>query len=247
MLEIKNLQVKLQDSGQLLLKGLDLSLKAGQIHYLMGPNGSGKSTLAQTLIGNPEYDISAGEMLLNSQKLSDLSVHERIYEGLFVSFQNPPEVPGVVVSQFLKSSLEEKAKYLKVDKMPTSELLKKLKLYCAKLGLSERFYERGLNEGMSGGEKKKLEILQMLILNPKCIILDEIDSGLDVDAITSVCESIRDFLTPTKSLLVVTHNTRLVKHLKPDVITIIKNGQITDQGGIELIELIEKEGFKSKS
>lgn len=236
-LEIKNLDVNVE--GKEIIKNLNLNLEKGKIYALMGPNGSGKSTLSQVLMGNPKYKFS-GEILFENENLSNMKPNERAKKGLFLSFQYPVEIPGVTISNFLKTALNS----LKGKKISPIEFWNVLDKHSKKLNIDKSFLSRFLNEGFSGGEKKKAEILQMLVLNPKLAILDETDSGLDIDSLKIVSEGIRNFADKEKTILLITHYKRILEYLTPDEILIMKKGKIVKRGGRELIEEIEKKGYE---
>ena len=235
-LEIKNLNVNIE--GKEIIKNLNLNLEKGKVYALMGPNGSGKSTLSQVLAGNPKYKFS-GEISLDGEDISNLKPHERAKKGLFLSFQYPVEVPGVTISNFLKTALNS----LRGKKISPIEFWNTLEKHSKKLNIDKSFLSRFLNEGFSGGEKKKAEILQMLILNPKLAILDETDSGLDIDSLKIVSEGINNFADKDKTILIITHYQKILDYVKPDKILIMKNGRIVKEGGKELIEELEKGGY----
>lgn len=237
MLEIRNLHVEVE--GKEILKGINLKFKKGKIHALMGPNGSGKSTLANVIMGNPRYIITKGKILFDGKDITKLNPNERAKKGIFLSFQNPSEVEGVAISNFLKTAynnLNEK----KLSAIEFRELLKeKLKL----LKMPENFSERYLNQGFSGGEKKKSEILQLAILNPKLSILDETDSGLDIDALKTIASGIKILMNKNKTIIIITHYKRILEYLKPDKLLVMINGKIALKGGRELVNKLEKKGY----
>lgn len=237
-LEIKNLNVSVEEKE--IIKNLDLKLERGKVYALMGPNGSGKSTLAQVLAGNPKYK-SSGEIIFENENLSSLSPTERAKKGLFLSFQYPVEISGVTISNFLKTALNS----LNGKKISPIEFWNLIEKHSKKLNIDKSFLSRFLNEGFSGGEKKKAEILQMLVLNPKFAILDETDSGLDIDALKIVAEGIKNFMDNNKTILLITHYRRILDYIKPDVIFVMRHGKIIKHGGKELIEEIEKKGFEN--
>ena len=237
-LEIKNLNVKVE--GKEIIKDLNLKLEKGKVYALMGPNGSGKSTLAQVLMGNPKYEFS-GKILFDGKDISKLTPSERAKKGLFLSFQYPVEIPGISISSFLRTAHGSNTGK-KLDVMKFHNILKK---QAAKIGMNESFLSRHLNAGFSGGEKKKAEILQMLVLNPKMAILDETDSGLDVDSLKAVADGINNFRNKGKIILLITHYAKMLEYVKPDKIFIIKKGEIVKVGGKELIKEVEKKGFEN--
>lgn len=238
-LEIKDLHVKHDEKE--ILKGVNLRLENGKVYALMGPNGSGKTTLAETLMGNPKYKITKGKILLNEKNLVSLKPDERAKLGLFLSFQNPVTISGVTVSNFLRQAYNSIHK----EKLSLLEFRKLLDKKCSLLNLNQEFLSRYLNEGFSGGEKKKLEILQLLVLNPKTAILDETDSGLDIDSLKIVSKGISNFMSPEKTILIITHHKKILEHVKPDKVFIIIDGEIVSKGGAALIEKIEKKGYDS--
>jgi Fe-S cluster assembly ATP-binding protein len=238
MLEIKNLSVEVEDKK--IIENLSLEISPGKAYALMGPNGSGKSTLANVLMGNPKYKIVSGQIFLNKKDITKLKTNERSKLGLFMSFQMPQEIEGVRIFDFLRTSynaLNEKISLLKFQKI--------LKEKCEILGLEESFTERYLNKGFSGGEKKKSEILQMLVLNPKIIILDETDSGLDIDALKTISKAINYFKqnNKDKTILIITHYKRIFEHMDVDEVFIISKGKLKFKGGKEIIDKLEKEGY----
>jgi len=239
LLSINNLKVNIEDKE--ILKGLNLDIGSGEIHVIMGPNGGGKSTLAYTLMGHPRYEVSDGEMKLDDEIINDLSADKRAKQGIFLSFQYPEEIPGVTVEEFLrtaKSSVSGEKQRL----IPFKKLLKeKMK----ELDMKEEYASRYLNLGFSGGEKKKNEILQMSILEPRLAILDETDSGLDVDAIRIVAEGVKSVHNENNSVLVITHYNKLLEYLNPDFVHILIDGKIVRTGGIELAKKIEEEGYEN--
>ena len=239
MLEIKNLHVSVD--GKEILKGVNLKLEKGKVHALMGPNGSGKSTLANAIMGNPKYEITSGEILLNGEVINELKPHERAKKGLFLSFQYPSEIEGVTISNFLRTALNN-LNNQKISVLDFYELLKeKLKL----LNMPENFSKRYLNQGFSGGEKKKSEILQLILLNPKIAILDETDSGLDVDAIKAVAHGVNTLIENDKDkiIIIITHYKRILEQIKPDKLSIMINGKIVLEGSRELVDQLEEKGY----
>jgi len=241
ILDIKNLKASIENKA--ILKDLNLKVKKKEVHVIMGPNGSGKSTLSKILAGHPSYEINAGEILFDSQNLLEMTPEVRSHEGLFLAFQYPIEIPGVTNYDFLKLAYNEKQKYKKLPELDplefmliTDELLKKLKM-------KSEFLNRDLNQGFSGGEKKRNEILQMLLLNPKLVILDEIDSGLDVDAIKIICDGILNNISNETSLIIITHYPRILNYLKPDFVHIMIDGKIIKTGNMELVNLLEEKGY----
>ena len=237
LLEIKDLHVRVEDKE--ILHGVDLTVGADETHVLMGPNGTGKSTLGYAITGNPAYSVTAGSILFDGEDITALPVNERAKKGIFLSFQNPLEVPGVTLSAFIRSALEQKTG----SRLRLWDFKKQL---MALLNMDESYAERDLNVGFSGGEKKKAEILQMLMLEPKLAILDETDSGLDVDAVRTVSEGVRLFRERTHgSLLIITHSTRILEALHVDAAHVMEEGVIVRNGGAELVEEINEKGFGS--
>lgn len=218
-----------------------MNLEKGKIYVLMGPNGSGKSTLANTIMGNPKYSIKSGKILLNNDDITNNSPNEKAKKGLFLSFQYPQEISGVTISNFLKQSYNS----LKKKTLSFLEFKKLLKEKANLLKINETFLERYLNEGFSGGEKKKTEIFQMLVLNPAIAILDESDSGLDIDSLKIVAEGINKFMNHEKTILIITHHKKIFDYVNPDKVFIMKNGEIIIQKGREIIEELEKRGYEN--
>ena len=237
MLEIRDLHATVE--GKKILTGVTLTINKGEIHAIMGPNGSGKSTLANVLMGHPKYEITSGTIRLNGEDITDLEPDERARKGLFLSFQYPVEIPGVTVENFLRTAVNEvHGKDLDVVEFHT-EFVKLL----AEFGISEEFAGRYLNQGFSGGEKKRMEILQMLMLNPAFAVLDETDSGLDVDALKVVAEGINKMKTNEHGILVITHYNRILHHVVPDKVHVFKDGKIERSGDKELANVIEEKGY----
>ncbi len=243
MLEIKNLDVKIKEEDKEILKDFSLTIPEGEIHVIMGPNGTGKSTLAKVLMGHYQYEITQGKILFNSENISELSVDQRAKRGLFLAMQDPIEIEGVTNSEFLRTALKEVSE----ENVSLYTLIKELEEGMADLGLKEEMLHRSINKGFSGGEKKKNEILQLKILKPKLILLDEIDSGLDVDSLKIVCENIQNYLkeNPQTSLLIITHYPRILEYLKPDYVHIMSDGKIVKTGDLSLAQKIEKDGYHS--
>ena len=239
LLEVKNLHVDVEDKQ--ILHGVNLEIGKGETHVLMGPNGTGKSTLGYALMGNPRYTVREGEIWFDGKNITEEAVNERAKAGIFLSFQNPLEVPGVTLSSFIRNALEQKTG----KRLRLWDFKKKLKETMALLSMDESYAERDLNVGFSGGEKKKAEILQMLMLEPKLAILDETDSGLDVDAVRTVSEGVRLFREKTHgSLLIITHSTRILEALRVDRTHVMENGVIVREGDAALVEEINEKGFK---
>jgi Fe-S cluster assembly ATP-binding protein len=241
MLEIKNLQASI--NKKTILKGVNLTIKRGELHAIMGPNGSGKSTLANVLSGKNGYEIS-GEVNYRGKSLNNISVDERAQKGIFLAFQYPLEIPGVNTNNFLKTSLNSIRKSKGEEELDTLAFLKLVKEKSSELGIDEKILSRQLNVGFSGGEKKKNEILQMKILDPNLSILDETDSGLDIDALKIIAKGVNSSRNNEKSFLVITHYQRLLDHIKPDFVHVLSDGKIIKTGCGELAEELEKTGYK---
>jgi Fe-S cluster assembly ATP-binding protein len=241
MLSIKNLKAKIDNKE--ILKGLNLKINAGEVHAIMGPNGSGKSTLSNILSGKKGYEIE-GVVDFNNENLLSLETEERAHKGIFLAFQYPLEIPGVNTNTFLKTSLNAIKKARGEKELDALEFLKLIKEKSKELKFDEKILSRQLNVGFSGGEKKKNEILQMSILNPKLSILDETDSGLDIDALRIVSEGVNSLRTKDNSFLIITHYQRLLDYIKPDFVHVLKNGQIIKSGGPELAIDLEKKGYE---
>ena len=241
MLEIKNLNVSINQKP--ILKGLNLSIKSGEVHAIMGPNGSGKSTLANVLSGKNGYNVS-GVLNYNGEDLKEISVEERAQKGIFLAFQYPLEIPGVNTNNFLKTSLNSVRKSKGEKELDTLSFLKLVKEKSSELGIDEKILSRQLNVGFSGGEKKKNEILQMKILDPRFSILDETDSGLDIDALKIIAKGVNSSRSSKKSFLVITHYQRLLDYIKPDFVHVLSDGKIVKTGCSELAEELEKTGYK---
>ncbi len=238
LLEVKNLYVSVGEKE--ILHGVNLSVAADETHVLMGPNGTGKSTLGYAITGNPTYEVTKGEILFDSENITDMPVNERAKKGIFLSFQNPLEVPGVTLSAFIRSALEQKTG----SRLRLWDFKKKLSETMKLLDMDESYADRDLNVGFSGGEKKKAEILQMLMLEPKLAILDETDSGLDVDAVRTVSNGVKLFRERVHgSLLIITHSTRILEALSVDAAHVMENGVMVREGGAELVEEINENGF----
>ena len=242
MLEIKKLNVSVE--GNKILNDLSLSIKTGEVHAIMGPNGSGKSTIAHTLAGNPNYQVDSGSISFNGKDLLDMEPTERSLDGLFLAFQYPIEIPGVTNASYLRQILNSHRKHRGDDPIDAAEFLKLLKEKSAYLKIPMEMHSRFVNTGFSGGEKKKNEVLQMDLLDPKLIIMDETDSGLDVDALKVTADAVNQMKSKTRSLIIVTHYLRLLEYIKPDFVHIFQNGQIIESGDSSLASRIDKEGYE---
>ena len=241
LLEIRNLHAKVEDKE--ILKGIDLTMGPGEVHAVMGPNGAGKSTLAAVLTGKPGYEVTEGTVLFQGRDLLAMSPEERAWAGLFLSFQYPIEIPGVTITAFMKAAVNAKRKAHGLPEMKTADFLKLMKEKMAFVKMKPEFAKREVNVGFSGGEKKRNEIFQMALLEPSLSILDETDSGLDVDALKIVADGVNALRSPEKSAIIVTHYHKLLEYVQPDFVHVLKAGQIVKTGGRELIEAIESKGF----
>lgn len=241
MLEIRNLQAGIEDKP--ILKGIDLSVNAGEVHALMGPNGSGKSTLASVLAGREGFDVTSGEVLYNGNDLLDLAPEKRAREGVFLAFQYPVEIPGVNSAYFLRSAVNEVRKHRGEEELDAMNFLKAVKAKMKELGLNEDFLKRPVNAGFSGGEKKRNEILQMAMLNPKLAVLDETDSGLDIDALRIVADGVNRLKRPDNAQLVITHYQRLLDYIVPDFVHVLHDGRIIKSGDKSLALELEEKGY----
>ncbi|PYC48291.1 Fe-S cluster assembly ATPase SufC [Litorivita pollutaquae] len=243
MLEIKNLQVKLEDEDKQILKGVDLTIGAGEVHAIMGPNGSGKSTLSYVLSGKDGYEVTGGTATLDGEDLLDMDPEERAALGLFLAFQYPVEIPGVGNMTFLRTAVNAQRKARGEEEISAAEFLKVIREKAKTLKIDAEMLKRPVNVGFSGGEKKRNEILQMAMLEPKMCILDETDSGLDVDAMKLVSDGVNALRSEGRSFLVITHYQRLLDHIKPDVVHIMANGRIIKTGGPDLALEVEQNGY----
>lgn len=241
MLHIKNLHAGIEEKG--ILKGINLEVKAGEVHAIMGPNGSGKSTLSSVIAGKEEYEVTDGEIFLNGENIEELSAEERAHEGVFLSFQYPVEIPGVSVTNFVKTAINETRKAKGQEEMPAKEMLKKIREKAELLEIDRKFLSRSLNEGFSGGEKKRNEIFQMAMLEPKLAILDETDSGLDIDALRIVANGVNKLRSEDNAVIVITHYQRLLDHIVPDFVHVLHNGKIVKSGTKELALELEEKGY----
>ena len=243
IMEIKELKANIGNKE--ILKGINLDLEKGKVHAIMGPNGAGKSTLSKAIVGHYDVTVTGGDILFKGESIIDLSPEERALRGIFLSFQNPVEVPGVNNAYFLRTALNAKREFEGKEPLNAAEFLKLLRGYMEDLGMSPDMIHRALNVGFSGGEKKRNEILQMRVLEPKLIILDEIDSGLDIDALKAVSDQINKMNDGERTFLVITHYSRLLDYINPDYIHVLQDGKIVKTGGRELVEMLEDEGYKA--
>ena len=238
-LEVKNLHISIE--GKEILKGVNLTMKTGEIHAIMGPNGTGKSTLSETIMGNPAYKVTQGEVLLDGKNILNMAVDERARAGLFLAMQYPAEIPGVTNAEFIRGAIN--ARRPDNDPIPIRQFLKELDAAMNVLDMTEEMADRYLNEGFSGGEKKRNEILQLMMIKPKFAILDEIDSGLDIDALKVVSRGVNKMLGPQFGSLIITHYQRLLNYIVPDVVHVMMGGRIVKKGGPELAKKLEDEGY----
>jgi Fe-S cluster assembly ATP-binding protein len=245
LLDIQNLQASIENKK--IINNLNLQINSNEIHVIMGPNGCGKSTLSKIIAGHPSYKIENGTILFSNKNLLELSPEERSHEGIFLAFQYPIEISGVTNYDFLRLAYNEKQKYLSKPEVTPLEFMGLVNVRLEQLKMSPEFLNRDLNQGFSGGEKKRNEILQMLLLEPELIILDELDSGLDIDAIRIICETIMKNLSGKTSVIVITHYPRILTYLKPNYVHIMREGKIIKTGNLELIESLEKEGYENIS
>ncbi len=242
MLKIKNLKANIGDKE--ILKGINLTVKPGEVHAIMGPNGSGKTTLSSVIAGREDFEITEGEILFEGALINGLAPEERAHKGIFMSFQYPVAIPGVSVTNFIKAAINAKRKAMGLDDMPAAELLKIIREKAKLLGMNSSFLSRSLNEGFSGGEKKRNEIFQMAMLEPKLAILDETDSGLDIDALKTVAEGVNKLKTKDNAVIVITHYQRLLDYIVPDFVHVLSNGKIVKSGGKELALELEEKGYE---
>ena len=243
MLEIKNLHARIAEDGTEIIRGLNLTVKDGEVAAIMGPNGSGKSTLSYILAGREDYEVTEGEILFNGQSILDMDPAERATAGIFLAFQYPMEIPGVATMEFLKVALNEQRKARGEEPLKIPELLKRVREEAGDLQMSMDMLKRPLNVGFSGGEKKRAEILQMKLLQPKLCILDETDSGLDIDALKVVSEGVNALRSPDRAMIVITHYQRLLNHIVPDFVHVMHKGRIVRSGGKELALELEANGY----
>ncbi len=241
MLEISNLNTKINDTK--ILKGINLSVNPGEVHAIMGPNGSGKSTLASVLAGKEEHEVVDGNITFLNNEIVGLSPEEIAHLGVFLSFQYPVEIPGVSLMTFMKACIDQRHEKLNIPAMPAGDFIKKMKQTCRSLNIDSDWLSRGINDGFSGGEKKRNEIFQMLMLNPKLAILDETDSGLDIDALKIVSSGINMLRNKNNSFIIITHYERILNYVVPDFVHILNDGKIVRSGGAELAKKLEKTGY----
>ncbi len=241
MLKIKNIHAKIEDKG--ILKGINLEIKAGEIHAIMGPNGSGKSTLASVITGKEEYEVTEGEILFENEDLEEVSPEERAHKGIFMSFQYPIEIPGITTTNFIKTAINESRKARGENDMPAKDMLKMLREKCDLLDIDQKFLSRSINDGFSGGEKKRNEIFQMAMLEPKLAILDETDSGLDIDALKIVANGVNKLKSQDNAVIVITHYQRLLDYIVPDYVHVLFDGKIVKSGTKDLAHELEKKGY----
>ncbi|MTH95054.1 Fe-S cluster assembly ATPase SufC [Roseibium sp. RKSG952] len=243
MLEIKNLHARIAEDETEILRGIDLKVNPGEVHAIMGPNGSGKSTLSYILASKDDYEITEGEILFNGENLLEMEPDERAAAGVFLAFQYPIEIPGVATMEFLKTALNAQRKARGEDPLSIPDFMKLVKSKAADLNVTMDMLKRPLNVGFSGGEKKRSEILQMALLEPKLCVLDETDSGLDIDALRIVSEGVNKLRSPERSMVVITHYQRLLDHIVPDVVHVLSKGRIVKTGGKDLALELEKNGY----
>ena len=241
MLKIENLHARVEEKE--ILKGINLEVKPGEVHAIMGPNGSGKSTLASVIAGREDFEVTEGNISLNGEDLEDLDPEERAHAGVFLSFQYPVEIPGVTVTNFIKAAINESRKAKGLEDMPANEMLSKIREKSSLLEIDRKFLSRSLNEGFSGGEKKRNEIFQMAMLEPKLAILDETDSGLDIDALRIVANGVNKLRSKDNAIVVITHYQRLLDYIVPDHVHVLYNGKIVKSGTKELAFELEEKGY----
>ena len=241
MLKIENLHVSVE--GKEILKGVSLEVKKGEVHAIMGPNGSGKSTLSSVIAGNEDYEVTKGNIYFNNENIEDLSAEERAHKGIFMSFQYPVEIPGITVTNFIKTAINSNLKARGLKEMPANEMLKKIREKANLLEIDSRFLSRSLNEGFSGGEKKRNEIFQMAMLEPTLAILDETDSGLDIDALRIVASGVNKLKNKDNATVVITHYQRLLDHIIPDYVHVLQDGKIARSGDKDLALQLEEKGY----
>ncbi len=241
MLKIENLHASVE--GKSILKGINLEVKAGEVHAIMGPNGSGKSTLASVIAGKEEYEVTDGKIFIENEDIEELAAEERAHKGVFLSFQYPIEIPGVSVTNFIKTAINATRKAKGLEDMPAKDMLKMIREKSELLEIDRKFLSRSLNEGFSGGEKKRNEIFQMAMLEPKLAILDETDSGLDIDALRIVSNGVNKLKSKDNAVIVITHYQRLLDYIVPDFVHVLYKGRIVKSGGKELAHQLEEKGY----
>jgi len=241
MLKIKNLHASVEDKS--ILKGINLEIKPGEVHAIMGPNGSGKSTLASVIAGKEDYEVTDGDIFFEGEDINEMAAEERAHKGIFLSFQYPVEIPGVSVTNFMKTAINETRKAKGLEDMPAKDMLKLIREKAELLEIDRKFLSRSLNEGFSGGEKKRNEIFQMAMLEPKLAILDETDSGLDIDALRIVANGVNKLKSKNNAVLVITHYQRLLEYIVPDFVHVLYNGRIVKSGTKELAHELEEKGY----
>jgi Fe-S cluster assembly ATP-binding protein len=243
MLEIRNLHARIADTETEIIRGLNLTVKAGEVAAIMGPNGSGKSTLSYILAGRSDYEVTEGDILFNGESILEMDVAERAASGIFLAFQYPVEIPGVATMQFLKVALNEQRKARGEDELSTPDFLRLVKSASADLQIDTAMLKRPVNVGFSGGEKKRAEILQMALLQPKLCVLDETDSGLDIDALKIVADGVNALRSPDRAMVVITHYQRLLEHIVPDTVHVLYKGQVVKSGGKDIALELEENGY----
>jgi Fe-S cluster assembly ATP-binding protein len=243
MLEIKNLHARIAEDGTEIIRGLDLTVNKGEVVAIMGPNGSGKSTLSYILAGREDYEVTEGDILLNGESILELDPSERASKGVFLAFQYPVEIPGVATMQFLKVAMNEQRKARGEEELTTPDFMKRVKAAAAELKINPDMLRRPLNVGFSGGEKKRAEILQMSLLQPSLCVLDETDSGLDIDALRVVADGVNALRSPDRAIVVITHYQRLLDYIVPDAVHVLYKGQIIKSGNKELAQELEANGY----
>ncbi|WP_404861740.1 Fe-S cluster assembly ATPase SufC [Georhizobium sp. MAB10] len=243
MLEIRNLHARIADTETEIIRGLNLTVRAGEVAAIMGPNGSGKSTLSYILAGRSDYEVTEGDILFNGESILEMDVSERAASGIFLAFQYPVEIPGVATMQFLKVALNEQRKARGEDELSTPDFLRLVKSASADLQIDTAMLKRPVNVGFSGGEKKRAEILQMALLQPKLCVLDETDSGLDIDALKIVADGVNALRSPDRAMVVITHYQRLLEHIVPDTVHVLYKGQVVKSGGKDIALELEENGY----